>query len=295
MPSLKQTKAHLTNSEDSGVLVRIPVEKGEKTVRYHDGTMLFPKEGEKDITNKTVVFYHGNGEHRDNMEKIATEYLDRGYNVLLAAYAGDTVVQGTGDSYTIQPTECGEQYMREDAQADLKFLKELGVKNVAVYGVSLGGAQAMNFAQSIQQEETVFLDFVFLDKTFNNMADAAENFFLEMGLNSPFLAKIVSAFARKFLFETGGNEDCDGFDNEKKLFEISRNQKFAKTKFCILGGANDGIMGNPKFPFKNLATKLHKAIGNQDQVHFELQPCGHCFLYSRDAMAFLFPSYDGTE
>jgi hypothetical protein len=301
MPSFEMTKAHLNSSEDTEVLVRIPVVKGEKFVRYHDGTMLFP-EGSKDIRNKTVILYHGNGEHRDNMGKTLIEYLgfegkngtdyylDRGYNVLLAAYAGDTVVQGTGDSYTIQSTKCSEQYMREDAEADLNFLNELGVKNVAVHGRSLGGAQAMNFAQSVQNSENLSLDFVLLEKTFTNMVDAAGNF-LRNRLHSHFLAKITSALTRKFVLEEGGDEGCDGLDNEKKLFELSRNQKFANTKFCILGAANDTIMGNPSFPPDNFATKLHKAVHNKDQVHFELQFGEHNSPSSlEDAMRFLFPS-----
>lgn len=115
--------------------VRIPVKGAHGKVRYHDGTMYFAS---KDKNGKTVVLYHGNDDPRDACKEMAQKYLQHGYNVLLASYAGDLVVSGNGKSHSYKGSACSERAMIEDAKADVDFLKGLGVQRVAVEGLSLG-------------------------------------------------------------------------------------------------------------------------------------------------------------
>jgi len=311
-----ETNEQLTSSNDREVFVRISV----KSYRLHDGTMLFP-EGSKNIKNKTAVLYHGNCQHRDGMKETAEEYLNRGYNVLLSSYAGDTVVEGTGTDYKIVPTKCSEHLMREDAEADFEFLKGLGVEHFAVHGISLGGAQALNFTQVIQKNRKQYteifrhsppqfipnpirLDSVLLEKTFTNMPDVAGNVIRNI-FKSRFLATIVSDFTKRYLLEEKRKKYCDGLDNEEKLKVLSRDENFAHTRFCCIGAGDDEIMGNPKSPLHNFARNLSQAVGNQDNVLFDLQArdelyaalgvTGHNAPTSFErAMDFLFPSGEQT-
>jgi dienelactone hydrolase len=246
--------------QNYAVFARIPVVASDGKTRYHDGTMYFAQNA--DITNKTVVLYHGNAEHRDNMKYIGDLYLSKGYNVLLASYAGDHVVQGDGKEFKDVSTKCSELAMREDAQADFEFLKNLGVREISAHGISLGGAQAMNFVEAVGKQDDVKMGVVVLDRTFTNMPEVVERV-TKNKTKSPFLGRLARDLTKRFIAtETENPEDhgCDGLDNVKKLQEVSSKPSFQNTKFCFVGGKEDDLMGDKKAPTRNFAKDLYEIV-----------------------------------
>jgi len=276
-PEISDVIHHLSGTSSLRCLVRIPVKKNETIVRYHDGTLLMANDLKRE-KNKTVVLYHAQNQHRHDNEKKARMYLKRGYNVLLASYAGDTVVTTTRWGVKMKRTKCAEYLMREDALADVEFFKELGITQLAVHGIFLGAAQAMNFAQALQnQNAELSLDFVLLEKPFTSIVEATAND-IRNGFNSELLAQIISDLTKKILFaETNdpASYGCDGLNNENKLRELSQDPRFDRTKFYIIGMIQDVVNGTPPPPDTNFSLRLKRAAHDQTRARLDMQQSNH--------------------
>lgn len=255
-----ELRQEMVKEKPQPVLIRIPVKKGDKTIRYHDGTFLFSTQANpKRINAPTVIMYHGNAMHRDHFleSKQVTSYLQQGYNVLLASYAGDFVSADSKEN----STKCSEAFMREDAKADIEFLSHLGVENIGVYGFSLGGAQAMNVAQAVPNEGMT-VDFITLDKTFTDAVSASGRV-VKNKTSSSALSRIATSFARRFfLEETEGKKraGCDCLNNKKKLEEVVTRPPFANTKYTFIGGREDWLMGDQRNKDNNFSLDLYLAV-----------------------------------
>jgi hypothetical protein len=243
---------------------------------------------------QTVVIYHGNEAHRDFDIGKAKMYQEKGYNVLLSSYAGDPVTKGNGKLFKEVFTKCSERAMREDAAGDCAFLKGLGVTNVAVDGYSLGGGQAMNFAQAVGNESGIEMDFIYLDRTFTNMPDVVQNTVKNTNGNK-FLARLARDFTKKFIADETGvpaTYGCDGFDSAKKLKEVAEKTNFKNTKYCFTGALNDVFMANlERGGEQNFTNDLHAIVAPvaKGRVHKELQSGDHeTPCDSREMIKFLF-------
>ena len=268
-PTIQQTRDYLVEEIRKSLpetlsrhelTVRIPVaSEGEKT-RYHDGTMFF---GSSDPAAKTVVLYHGIGGFREKILHWAESYLSKGYNVLVASYAGDPIVVGTRTGHHYGKTLYSELAMREDARADAGFLHQLGVREVATEGFSLGGAQAMNFAQAIASQPDMAMDFVALDQTFTNISEVCQNI-AKNQTKSAFFGRLVRDFANRTLLSSlkDRKQGCDGLDNVKKLRQVIAAENFSTTRYYILGTGDDPLMGDyqPGMNGKNFARELYRTV-----------------------------------
>lgn len=267
-PGIEKTKEVLERvsktQPNSGVHIRIPVPTKEGGVRYHDGTMfLTTTKGAPRVDAPTVIMYHGNYMHRDLFldNKQFEEYLKNGYNVLFASYAGDYVTSGDGKKHIESTTECSETLLREDALADIAFLNELQVKKIGLYGFSLGGAQAMNCAQQLTEQD-LEVDFITLNKTFSNAPSVVRRAAINL-TGSSFLGALASRIAKRFfLKETEGKErdGCDCLDNVAKLKEVVTKKQFQHTKYTFIGATEDPLMAEKKNPENNFAVDLYMAI-----------------------------------
>ncbi len=279
-PSINETKNYIRTAitdeqypHDNRVVVRIPVRQCDGSLRYHDGDLCFARDVPKSMDRPTVVLYHGNSGHRSSEDRIACEYLARGYNVLLASYAGDHVIcgKGRGQGYVDKSTPCNEQAMREDAQADAEFLKALGVTRVSVFGYSLGGAQALNFAQAVGNTEGLHMDIIVLDRTFTDMGAVVENFARNFGLPQ-FLCRFVRDTVTMHAKAERGAPGCDRLDNVAKLREVAGKPQFQRTRYLFLGASQDRFMSvlRGKASHSNTIYSLHAALSSAAQGRAEL-------------------------
>ncbi|KAL1747615.1 Alpha/Beta hydrolase protein [Schizophyllum fasciatum] len=87
----------------------------------------------------TIIMFHGNAMNLGEFTHIAQYFVRRGYNVLIMSYRG--YAESTG-----KPTQKG---LRIDAQTALDFVlgdSQLSQTRVVLYGLSLGGAVAIDLA-----------------------------------------------------------------------------------------------------------------------------------------------------
>ena len=302
-PSLQETReflehlSHGSTGKKKIVPVRIPFEGRHGKLRYHDGTMILGSDG---LNAKTVVLYHGNAMPRDDCYGMAEKYLDRGYNVLMASYAGDWRVEGHGFSHTEELTSSSEKAMVEDAAADARFLHSFGVREVAVEGFSLGCAQAMNFAQAIHEHHNADMKVpsVALDCPFTNVPQVCEN--TVRNSVGGFLGRVAGDLARRSIMaetKQPAKHGCDGLDNGKKLKTVVGSLPFRQTRFAFFGGSHDPLMGPGKsISDFNFATELYRMAEEKgaDCVH-KIFPGDHGapFEHVAEMEQLLFPASGG--
>lgn len=168
-------------------------------------------------------------------------------------------------SISFSPTPCSEALMREDAQADVSLVSELGWNRVAFIGTSLGGAQALHAAQALARGHTdMSVDFVLLHNTFSSADAAVEDTtrnWIETGekkgaaqaanILAP-LAGAVGECARQLAHDQivldqqkdQKNQDlgCNGLNNCKNLEEVAKCEQFSNTAFIIVSAEHDEFM-----------------------------------------------------
>jgi hypothetical protein len=240
--------------------------------------MLLSAREPRSLDKPTVIFYHANAVHRDRdfISPNVTDMLEKGYNVLLASYAGDFAVQGDGITYKEVATQCTEKAMQDDAKADLEFLSSLGVKSIGLYGFSLGGAQAMNCAQAVKEGMNV--DFIALDKTFSDAISVVYRT-VKNATGLPFLARVASNYATRFFREEPDRAQCDCLDNVKKLEQVVRAPSFKSTQYYFFsGGQDDPMMTESGKSDNNFSLEMFKTVTPYapDRVHLKLESKGHC-------------------
>jgi fermentation-respiration switch protein FrsA (DUF1100 family) len=91
----------------------------------------------KGRTPKTILYLHANAGNMGHRIPIAKEFVNRfGYSVFMLSYRG----YGKSEGYA------NEQGLREDGQAALDYLVDKGIKEIIVFGQSIGGAVAIDLA-----------------------------------------------------------------------------------------------------------------------------------------------------
>jgi len=289
------------HSAEKACTVRIPVKTRSEKVRYHDGTLLTKFYNSKE---RTIIMYHGNAQHRDDLRDDAKIYLNKGYNVLLMSYAGDHVIQGKGRGFVDASTNCSELAMREDARADVAFFKELGVQNVAVHGYSLGGAQAMNFSQALLESD-LEMDYLVLDRTFTSVPEVVQNVVMTKVPNAT-LGRFAAQYARSNVLREvpqSWKYGCDALDSESKLTQIAQSEKFRNTKFVFLGAENDELMSRKSptgervrnFTY-DLARALPGTVLNSGRLLIDIdETAGHCSEIDRTALEYFLFTIPGAS
>ncbi len=259
----------------------------------HDANLIIRPGGK--ASDPVVFMYHGNGMTRDQCNYQAM--LDKEYNVCLIDYSGDS-----------KKGKASESEMRRDAEADIKhFVEKLGVKEISIYGISLGGAQAANCAQILsklqndpEQNEKfkdVKVPFVFLDQTFTKSAEVVGNVAKNI-TNSGFIGSSIEASAQSDVDVAMTHDPAaDGLNTEGKMESFKKTDGFKDTKIIIVGTKNDMIMGGKLTkkeydPGKNMSHRIAKAAiknfgDNVENFMIEARyggryAAGHCTPFSED-------------
>lgn len=180
-----------------------------------------------DPGGKTVLFIHGNaGNIGDRMNKIGIFHA-LGVNVFIVDYRGYGKSEG----------EPSEQGVYLDMLATYDYLideKNIAAQDIVVYGVSLGGAFAVDLATKREVAALI------VDASFSSGLDMARrmfpyvpSFLIKTQLNS---AQKVKTLTMPKLFLHSRADEIVPFDLGKKLFDMAAQPKQLVE---LLGGHND--------------------------------------------------------
>ena len=184
-----------------------------------------------------IVYFHGNADNLHRWGKIAVEFTNFGYDVLVMDYRGYGKSSGPRN----------EEYLYSDAQFFYDFAKEnYGEKKIIVYGRSLGGA----FATKIAGENHPKM--VILEATFYNLQDIV-NRWLPGKVTDKVSPKMTYHFlSNEKYFEGESSSLSFSWDERfhrsskirKKLFEIfeKKHPKIEKKFIEIQGGTHEDLI-----------------------------------------------------
>ncbi len=189
-----------------------------------------------------ILYFHGNSSNLNRWGKIANEYAQFGYDILIMDYRGYGKSSGPRN----------ENFLHSDAQYFYDFAKDkYGEKNIVVYGRSLGGAHAIKVAAENQPKAVI------LEATFFNLQDIVNRWLPNKITNliSPtmtyhFLSNENIAKVKVPLYHFHGTKDfVVPIKSGKKLFDIfETSQPKVRKKFIeILGGSHDDLFSHDLF------------------------------------------------
>lgn len=272
-PDVKKFKEELAKSGVKDIRdLEIPLGKTGKTLEAN--LVIHPSNTE---SGPTVVMFHGNAMTRTQCQPMP--FLARAYNTLNSDYPGDF---NSG-----KPDDCNENTMREAANGIIDALVQKGVTEIAVYGISLGGAQSAIFIEQLAKRQSeakegdpikkIKVPFVLLDQTFTKSKAVVENTTRNVldGFNlfkwlrvrdiSPIDVSVGISVEQENQLGYLVDEKHDGLDTEEKLKSLKKTDGFKETKFIVVGTKSDAIMGSKNTqheydPKKNFSHDLALAL-----------------------------------
>lgn len=189
-----------------------------------------------------IVYFHGNSDNLHRWGKIAAEFTDFDYDVLVLDYRGYGKSSGPRN----------EEYLNSDSQFAFDFAKEnYGEENIIIYGRSLGGAFATKIAADNQPKAVI------LECTFFSLQDIVNRWLPKQVTNrvSPtmtyhFLSHENISKVKVPLYHFHGTKDfVVPLKSGKKLFEVfKKTQPEVSKKFIeIPGGGHDDLVNFEEF------------------------------------------------
>ena len=197
-----------------------------------------------------IVYFHGNSDNLHRWGKIAADFTDFEYDVLVLDYRGYGKSSGPRN----------EEYLNSDSQFVFDFAKEnYGEENIVVYGRSLGGAFATKIAADNHPKAVI------LECTFFSLQDIVNRWLPKQVTNrvSPtmtyhFLSHENISKVKVPLYHFHGTKDfVVPLKSGKKLFEVfKKSQPEIFKKFIeIPGGGHDDLVN-----FEEFKTEIKKIL-----------------------------------
>ena len=189
-----------------------------------------------------IVYFHGNADNLHRWGKIANEYTNFGYDVLVMDYRGYGKSSGPKN----------EDYLYSDAQFCFDFAKNLyGEENTIVYGRSLGGSFAVKVAAENYPKTVI------LEATFYNLQDIVNRWLpkkvtdkVSPTMTYHFLSNENITKIKVPLYHFHGTKDnVVPIKSGKKLFEVfEKSQPKITKKFIEISGAtHDDLINHENF------------------------------------------------
>lgn len=189
-----------------------------------------------------IVYFHGNSDNLQRWGKIAGNFTQFGYDILVMDY------RSFGKSKGIR----NEENLNSDAQFFYDFAKEkYGEGNLIVYGRSLGGAFALKIGAENQPK------LIILEATFYNLQDIVNRWLPEKVTDkvSPkmtyhFLSNENIVKVKVPIYHFHGTKDfVVPVKSGKKLFEIFEKEKpeIPKKFIEIIGGSHQDLSDFEEF------------------------------------------------
>ncbi len=182
---------------------------------------------------KTLLYFHGNGINIGANAEQASRFHDLGLSVFLFDY------RGYGKSEGGFPSENAVYVDAQRAWDYLTLERKILPKNIVIYGHSLGGAIAINLAQSHPNASGLIVQSSFssaLEMARRNWWTAI--FPTNLLLNQRFASiEKVPSLQMPTLYIHGLDDELIPFTMSQKLFDVTRSPK--QIKFFPKAGHND--------------------------------------------------------
>lgn len=189
-----------------------------------------------------ILYFHGNADNLHRWGKIANEYTQFEYDVLVMDYRGYGKSSGPRN----------EEFLYSDAQYFYDFAKEkYGEENTVVYGRSLGGSFAVKVAGDNNPKAVV------LEATFYNLQDIVNRWLpkkvtdrVAPTMTYHFLSNENIRNISVPLYHFHGTKDTVvPLKSGKKLFDLFKKSRPEITKkfIEIEGGTHDDLVNYPDF------------------------------------------------
>ncbi|MGA9212264.1 alpha/beta hydrolase [Kaistella sp.] len=189
-----------------------------------------------------LLYFHGNSDNLHRWGKIASEFTQFGYDVLVMDYRGYGKSSGPRN----------EELLYSDAQFIYDFAKKTyGEENIVVYGRSLGGVFAIKVASENQPKALI------LEAAFFNLQDIVNRWLpkkvtdrVSPKMNYHFLSNENILKVKIPLYHFHGTKDfIVPLKSGKKLFEIfeKTNPEISKKFIEIKGGSHDDLASFEEF------------------------------------------------
>lgn len=197
-----------------------------------------------------IAYFHGNSDNLDRWGKIAAEFTNFGYDVLIMDYR--TYGKSTGIR--------SEENLNSDAQFFYDFARQIyGEEKIIIYGRSLGGAFALKVGSENQPR------MIILEATFFNLQDIV-NRWLPGKVTNKVFAKMTYHFlsneniakVKVPVYHFHGTKDfVVPLKSGKKLFEVfeKENPNIPKKFIEIAGGSHQDLA-----TFKEYEEELRKIL-----------------------------------
>lgn len=189
-----------------------------------------------------IVYFHGNADNLHRWGKIANEYTNFGYDVLVMDYRGYGKSSGPRN----------EDYLYSDAQFCYDFAKRsYGEEKIIVYGRSLGGSFALKVAADNHPKAVI------LEATFFNLQDIVNRWLpktvtdkVSPKMTYHFLSNENISKVEVPLYHFHGTKDrVVPIKSGKKLFDaFKKSQPEITKKFIEISGAtHDDLINHEEF------------------------------------------------
>lgn len=189
-----------------------------------------------------LLYFHGNSDNLHRWGKIASEFTQFGYDVLVMDYRGYGKSSGPRN----------EDLLYSDAQFFYEFAKKnYGEKNMVVYGRSLGGVFAIKVASENHPKTLI------LEATFFNLQDIVNRWLPKQVTDrvSPTMTyhfrsnELISSVKVPLFHFHGTNDKIVPLKSGKKLFDTFKNAqpKIEKRFIEIFGGSHDDLASFEEF------------------------------------------------
>ncbi len=219
----------------------------------------------------TVVLYHGNGMNAYSLASDRFQYVQlfmrAGFTVYVPTMGGRRYEQSRGHSAD-NDFDTSELSMYADVDADMTYLQKLGVTQVGVVGLSLGGVKAFQLAKKYGAEHALRPHFpkvvaLVADQTFTSTKELFANIAEKIAggcLLKHALTAAEKAVPAGYVDRVNGNV-CDGMNNLEKAKLLSGHVRMKAVRVCkdwLMGKGKTDARGNYASDFAfELAQAVH--------------------------------------
>ncbi len=191
---------------------------------------------------RTVILYHGNGMTLYDMNKHAEKYKEAGFNVLVTTLGGEQYGQRNPEGSNNASVSTSELTMYADVDGEMEFLNKMGVKEVGVHGLSIGGTKAFQAGSKYGNKEGYpHVKFIVAEQTLTSASAVVANAANNIAWAGNFGHALGRTAAPIGKVDTANGNRSDGLNSEAKAKKLH-----SDVQVLAIASKKDALMGRNK-------------------------------------------------